>query len=644
MIKTIVPLSKERPVELAADELARCLGMLLNCAPTVMHAAETSNASIRLGRFGDLSELHGEQSLVPDARDDAYRIEVGPTGGFIAGSNSRSVLLGTYRYLTELGFRWIRPGPDGEFVPALEPPLPTVRLQETASYRHRGVCIEGAVSRENVLDMVEWLPKLGFNAYFIQFREAFNFYQRWYEHVGNPTLPAERFTVEDARGLTAELRQSIKTRGLDLHMVGHGWTCEPFGIPGTGWFQHEGPLPKDAIPHLAEVKGKRDLWGGIALNTNLCYGNPDTRRIITQAILQWAEANRDVDIIHFWLADGSNNQCECPLCKDTRPADFYVDMLNDVDRMLENANLETRIVFLVYVDLLWAPEKERLRNPDRFILMFAPITRSYSTAFAPDAAVGAKALPPYTRNTLTFPKEPELNVAFLRAWQEQFDGDSFDFDYHFMWDHHKDPGQFEMAKVLHEDCVRLKDLGLNGLVSCQNQRVFFPTGLGMTVMGQTLWNRNRSFDDIADDALEHAFGPRYPEVKTYLRQLSEWFDPVLLRGERDRETQASAPAKLREARACIRNMRPTIEQECRTAVRCQAVSWKYLDAHAEFADLFAQALEARFAGRDDLAKDQCHKLFEWTRANELRLQPVFDVLEFQLTVAPLFGISRAEIQ
>ena len=67
-----------------------------------------------------------------------------------------------------------------------------MKLRERPAYRHRGVCIEGAVSWEHVRDMVAWLPKLGFNAYFIQFREAYNFFQRWYEHEANPLLAGAR--------------------------------------------------------------------------------------------------------------------------------------------------------------------------------------------------------------------------------------------------------------------------------------------------------------------------------------------------------------------------------------------------------------------------------------------------------------------
>jgi hypothetical protein len=41
--------------------------------------------------------------------DDAYNIDVQNGTGVIAGANARSVLLGVYRLLRELGCRWVRP-------------------------------------------------------------------------------------------------------------------------------------------------------------------------------------------------------------------------------------------------------------------------------------------------------------------------------------------------------------------------------------------------------------------------------------------------------------------------------------------------------------------------------------------------------
>ena len=124
-------------------------------------------------------------------------------------------------------------------------------------------------------------------------------------------------------------------------------------------------------------------------------------------------------------------------------SDLYVKMLNAVDERLSRRGLPTRIVFLIYVDLLWTNRNERIRNPDRCILMFAPITRSYSRSFA--AAPDRPRVGPYRRNKLKFPRESGANLTFRESWQCQFRGDNLDFDCHYVWDHYKDPGYYAMA-------------------------------------------------------------------------------------------------------------------------------------------------------------------------------------------------------
>ena len=53
-----------------------------------------------------------------------------------------------------------------------------------------------------------------------------------------------------------------------------------------------------------------------------------------------------------------------------------------LDAKLTEQGTETKIVFLLYVDLLWEPVEEKLANPSRFIMMFAPITRDYGKNYS----------------------------------------------------------------------------------------------------------------------------------------------------------------------------------------------------------------------------------------------------------------------
>ena len=94
-------------------------------------------------------------------------------------------------------------------------------------------------------------------------------------------------------------------------------------------------------------------------------------------MVSYARANKNVDYLHFWLADEYNNICECDECAKTTLSDQYVEILNGIDEALTAEKLETKVVFLLYQELLYAPLQAKLRNPARFCLMFAPISRTF---------------------------------------------------------------------------------------------------------------------------------------------------------------------------------------------------------------------------------------------------------------------------
>lgn len=565
--------------------------------------------------------------------DDAIHIDVADGKGFISGTNFRSILIGCYRFLTEAGCRWVRPGKDGEYIPSAAIMDLKVRVVETPTYRHRGVCIEGAVSYDHVLQMIDWLPKVGMNSYFIQFREAYTFFERWYKHENNPLLPPEPFSAEDARDLVSRLEIEIAQRGLSYHKVGHGWTSEPFGLDCQGWYPGEYELDPKIVPYLAVVQGKRQLWGGAPINTNLCYSNKDARTIVIQDITKYLTYNPGIDLLHVWLADHANNHCECDNCQKRIPSDFYVQMLNELDEDLTAAGIETRIVFLVYLDLLWAPQIEKIRNPDRFVMMFAPITRTYSRPYTSETE--HVKLPEYKRNQLVISSSVDVAIGFLQSWQYIFEGDSFSFDYHFMWDHYFDPGYIQVAERLHEDIRNLKQIGLNGLISCQTQRAFYPTGLCMYVMGMTLWNDQLPLKDIVDDYFRNAFGEEGYLCSDYLSLLSRLFNPPYLRGEEE-SVNAEQADIYKQIPQLITQFEPVILRNLQNGHTCHAQSWRYLQLHSTIAICLASMVEARASGDEASCRLHWEKLKVYVQEKETELQYVFDVYEFIFTYESRF--------
>jgi hypothetical protein len=575
--------------------------------------------------------------------DDWIRVEVSGGKGRICGVNARSVLLAVYRFLNAAGCRWVRPGADGEMIPRRDLAGIDVHLEEQPAYRHRAICIEGADRLENVLDLIDWSAKNGFSGYFMQFREGHTFFDRWYSHAGSPYKTPEGFSVEKAREFTGRIERELARRGMVYHAVGHGWTCEAFGIPGLGWEPVVEDWPQEVLASLAEVDGRRAMWQDIPLNTSLCFSNPTVRQRVVDCAAGYAQEHPHIRVLHFWLDDGFNNECECAECRLMRPSDFYVLLLNELDQELTTRGLPHKIVFLSYADLLWPPERERLANPDRFIFMFAPITRSYRRPLFPQDPNYPQ--PPYYRNRLVFSNNNDEQFSLLRGWQAVFQGDSFIYDYH-LWQagvYFNDPDPIFLARLLHTDIGNLRRLDLGGLVSCQIQRIFFPTGLPMYVMGRALWNDRLSFEEILDDYFQAAFGVDWQRCKEYLLSLSELQDVVPLR-EKDLPLDPQWPARLSEGEETIRGFLPVIEQNLGLSEPCQARSWHYLKVHAGLMLQYLPLLAARARGDAQETARLWDKFKQTLWQAEEDLQPVFDTWAYTHSYERIFDKTTSSEQ
>ena len=636
MLWKIAKAGNDPAIDFAAQELYRCLNSMDPNADVAILTYPSYRESVSSALWLRVSPELAE-SVQDPALDDAFSVRVENGAGHICGSNPRSVLFGVYCFLKKLGCSWIRPGTDGEYIPQRSTEGITVHAEESASYRHRGICIEGAASYEHVRDMIDWMPKQYYNAYFNQFYIPVTFYNRWYGHKGNPLLESQPMTDEEVEGIRDQTIAEMKKRGLLYHAAGHGWTCEPFGLPGGTFDTVDMEVPASTTRYLAKINGKRGLFRNKPLFTNLCYSNPTVRRRMAHAVVQRCAEVPEIDYMQVWLADGTNNQCECEKCRKMRPADWYIMLLNEIDQLLTQKRLNTRIVFLMYVDLLWEPQHMTLNNPDRFVMMFAPITRTYSASIADAPLFDEEKLPPYERNHLRFPSSVGENLACIRRWRRGFDGDSFDFDYHYMWDHFLDPGYYQMAYTLFRDMQALHGVGLNGMMSCQNQRVFLPTGLGMTAMAAALWNENADFDTVAADYFRCAFGSDGSVMQQYMQDLSEAFDPVYLRGEKP-AVNPDAAARLSRVPEILDRMSPLITARAADTSLPASIhaTWNYLHYHSEICRLLAIAFWHKAEGRFDRATEALDEVLDYTCRHELDIHHVFDVQLFRRSMERSF--------
>jgi hypothetical protein len=341
------------------------------------------------------------------------------------------------------------------------------------------------------------------------------------------------------------------------------------------------------------------------------------------AIVAHCKENPGIDMLHFWLADGTNNHCECENCRQMLPADWYVLMLNELDEALTAQDLNTKIVFLIYVDLLWAPEKQKLSNPERFTLMFAPITRNYGQNYSEYLHFEGE-LPAYHRNKLDFAASLALNLAQLRQWQKGFTGDSFIYDYHLMYAHYNDPGYEACAQNLFEDMKSLSDIGLNGMISCQLQRCFFPTALPMKMMAAALWDKNCDYEQMANAYYLSAFGPDGPLVRRYMQTISEQFSiyegPSHGRGAKIIGTLCRDYEQVKQ---CVLAFQPIIDRNEQINAPWHA-DWQILRIHSQYVLRIAEALEQVQRGDDTGAQKTIAKMLDEINRNELTIQKAVD--------------------
>ena len=597
------PEGAEEPFRFAAGELERYLGQML--------ASETGAVSITL-------------AVCPDPeprRPDWFAVELNGTEGSITGNSGRAVLLGVYDCLRRLGCRFLAPIKGCEVIPAIGRKDLTLRYEHRASFYHRGVCIEGADSRENVLDFIDWLPKAGYNGFFLQFKTPYIFYARWYQHQRNPLREPEPFAPGDALVWMAEAEKEIRRRGLLLHQVGHGWTGAALGYESVSWDVDPAPLGSDKRPLAAQVNGTRGLWKGVPANTNLCFHNGDAVDAFAAQVADYARANPGVDYLHVWLADEYNNVCECEGCQATTPSDQYVELLNEIDRRLTAEELDTKLVFLLYQELLWPPVKARLMNPERFVLMFAPISRTFERSYA--VAQELPPIPPYERNRITLPTDLAQNLAFLRGWQAQFHGDSFVYDYPLGRAHYGDFGYVKLARVISGDVKQLKGLGLDGYISCQELRAGLPNFFPNYVLGQTLMDADADVNELLEEYFAAAYGEDWPLAADYLSRLSGLSSTDYVNGKGGRRDGEIA-ARMEDIRALCLDFTPTLDAH-RGAGGWATPFWEALNCHRDYVLKLARAWRHLARGEDGRAAEDWLAFRQFICEKEPEFQPWLDV-------------------
>ncbi|MBR2080343.1 MAG: DUF4838 domain-containing protein [Oscillospiraceae bacterium] len=615
-------------IDFAAEELKKYLRMMMPEGGDVAISTDPeAKDGFRLGLLEDFSlPFEGE-----DARlDDVVHIDTQECGGILAGSNPRSVLFAVYRFLKLHGCRWLYPGVDGEFIPVTE--LKPQSYHKMADMRFRGHCNEGAESQTCMLETIDLYAKQELSVYMLEFKNPFCYYNTYYSHARNQeNRPPEPVSEQQVLQWKRQCETEIAKRGLMFHDMGHGWTADPFGMQtgdNSGWRNGTRKLTEEQRSVLALMNGKRDLYRCLPGWTNLCYSQPYVRSTMADAVVAYAENHSNVDYLHVWLADLDNNHCECEECQKMRPSDWYMMIMNEIDEKLTAKGMDTRIVFIAYVDTLFAPEKVTLNNPERFLMLYAPISRSYSSSI--DGSTVIPPAKPYVRNKWTAPVGAEEAFAYVREWEKTWHGPCITYEYHFWRHQYHDLGGIEIARRIYEDIRGMKELGLQGFIEDGSQRSFFPNGFAIYTYAETLMNTSVSFEELKQDYFSHIYGEDWEQVAAYLESMGKAFDFAYLAGEKSKNRKISkrynpdmvqSLSRVAEIAASERALAKT---HMAMPTRPQTVSWRLLLRHAEYAERLAEVLMEKAVGHENLAREMGEKFIRDFGKYEFELERYFD--------------------
>ncbi len=635
-------------VDFAAEELKKYLRMMMPYAGEVTIKYEPDAVDgFRLGLMTDFGLDTSEARNVE--LDDILHIDTDENGGIIAGDNPRSVLLAVYRYLTINGCRWLYPGIDGEFIPIKD--IEPVSYHKMADNRYRGQCNEGAEYQPNMIEAIDFTPKIGMNIFMIEFDNPKVYYDGYYNHAGNNAREPEPVTPETVLQWKRQCEAEMAKRGLQFHDMGHGWTAESFGIDTTdGWVaKDESIVPEESRQYVAMINGKRELFGGVALNTNFCMSNPEARAKVVKKIADYAERSTNVDYLHVWLADSRNNHCECDECRKMIPTDWYVMMMNEVDEELTYRGLDTRIVFICYVDTTWAPQRIAIKNPDRFSLLIGAITRDYTEYVDENLDLDKIELAPFKLNENVLPRTIGEYLAHAKAWKKLCPVPSFIYEYHFWIHQYRDLGTLNFAKNLHKDIIGYKAHGCDGIVEDGSQRSFFPNGFAFYVYGETLFDSSVDFEALKEDYFSHAYGEDWRSVVEFFEKLGRaadyrYFNKKMTTNiEKGRYYNPEIVSEFRKVEGIVDEFAPFVEAHKNMPMRTQTVSYRLLSRYLEYCKGFIKAFTLKAAGLDIEAQNEYHDFIHDFGKYEVEIERYYDQFMAYESIKRILGRKNGAV-
>jgi hypothetical protein len=472
---------------------------------------------------------------------------------------------------------------------------------------------------------------------------------RWYNHeelqAGREPEPVDAETVEQwHRALESE---AIK-RGLMLLGGSHETVPQVLGIDPLEreLYRLGQKQPTEEMKsRMAMINGVRELFTGDPFNTNFCMSRADLRTKYVDVMVEYIKKNRHLTRFHCSLADQRRNHCECPECQKLYPTDFQVMILNELDERLTAEGIDAGLSLSTYVDQQFAPSRERIKNPDRFMLTYPPISRTYAASLDENSVFPE--VVPYERNAWKKPRSVEEGMAYFKKWQEVFPGDCSTYEYHFWVHQYRDPSLMAMSRRVYEDIRSLKLFRMTGINEDGSNKSFFPHGFMGYVFAETLVNRDVDYEELKKDYFTHAYGEDWEKVVAYFEKMSELFDHAYMCGDKGVDPEYSIyynPAHVKNLEAVKELTKEGIAMSDAHKVmptRVQTIHWRLMRYHAMWCVLIADAMIEKCQGHDKEAIAKWKESVDHFSQYDVILDPWFDMSQASVSYRWIMRASQS---
>lgn len=309
----------------------------------------------------------------------------------IEGSDRIGVLYGVYRYLYELGVKFIGLGVQGTVFPIYPQEIPIdLDIKENPSYLTRGFYAWG--DRKVDKDFFFWMARNNLN-YWTAENQPIKFLKKLGIKLsdGGHRVQAKVFNSDDEYPYNHPIFNGDDSKPSDPYKVGDSYMGD---INGDGKLSNF-----EAHPEWYGMKDGRRIKifysaaDASQHTTNFCTSNEDARKEFARRVVRQLAVGdwKNVDVFEFWMFDGGESLwCECNDCKKSGSftdrmftVTYEIQKELDRSRFLKGGSRHLEISSIAY----WATiDPPTLPLPADFdyklnSVTFFPIRRCYVHAF-----------------------------------------------------------------------------------------------------------------------------------------------------------------------------------------------------------------------------------------------------------------------